>query len=183
MAACRLAVDERDPAAHRHLSKALETAERIGALPEQIRSRTLLAEVEAGEGAFEQAAEHLRKVEKLMLECSSRPVFLPFSAALGAFYKRRGELEMALSAYDTARKLASYLAMPDWTWRFLAASGHLLVDMRRFDQASSYYRGAVEILSLLSEKLTPEDREAYLLEGAKTAVEDGLLACRAALVS
>lgn len=183
MAQAELSVSENHELVRHYLTSALETAERIGALPEQIRSRTLLAEVEAAGGASEQASEHLRRVEKLMLECSSRPLFLPFSSALGAYYKKKGDLEMSLSAYDTARKLASYLAMPEWAWRFMAASGHVLVDMRRFDQASSYYRGAVEILALLAEKLNLEDREVYLQEAAKSAVETGLSACHSALVA
>jgi hypothetical protein len=73
--------------------------------------------------------------------------------------------------------------MPDWTWRFLASSGHVLVGLKRFDQAASYYRGAVEILALLAEKLPDESRDAYFEENAKTAVEIGLRSCHAALVA
>ncbi len=183
LAAAELGMSEHTETARRYLTKALDTALKIGALPEQIRSRTLLAEIDSKGGATDQASEHLRKVEKLMLECSSRPLFLPFSAALGEYYRTRGDLEMALSAYDTARKLASYLAMPDWTWRFLASSGHVLVGLKRFDQASSYYRGAVEILALLAEKLPDANRDAYFEENAKAAVENGLRSCHSALVA
>jgi tetratricopeptide (TPR) repeat protein len=168
--------------ASRYLHKCLEMAEKTGALPEQIRSRTLLAEIDAAAGSLEQSAEHLRKVEKLVLECSSRPLFLPFSSALGAFYRRRGDLEMALSVYDTARKLASYLTMPDWTWRFLAASGHVLVDLKRHDHAASYYRGGVEILAALVERLPAGHREECLQERDKAALESGLRTCHETLV-
>jgi hypothetical protein len=119
----------------------------------------------------------------LILECSSRPLFLPFSNALGAFYRRRSDLEMSLSVYETARKLATHLAMPDWTWRFLASSGHVLVNLRRFDQAGGHYRGGVEILSLLVERMEKESLDSYMNESDKIALAEGLRVCHAALVS
>jgi hypothetical protein len=43
----------------RYLGRCLESAEKIGALPEQIRSRIMLAEADIQEGRLESAAEHL----------------------------------------------------------------------------------------------------------------------------
>jgi tetratricopeptide (TPR) repeat protein len=169
--------------ARRWLEKSLVTAERIGTLLEQIQSRILLAELDARENKLELAADHLRRCEALILDCSAKPMFLPFAHTLGAYHQIRGDVEMALSVYDTARKLATNLALPEWVWRLLSGSGHLLLALRRYDEAVEHYRGAVEVLRTLVGKLAEADREAYLQGSEKIALEDGLRACYRALVT
>jgi tetratricopeptide (TPR) repeat protein len=168
--------------ARRPLRLALELAERIGALPEQIRARTMLSVLDTDENQTDLASEHLHQVERLVLACGAKPLFLPLSNALGRYYRRRSDLEMALSAFETARKLATNLALPDWTWRFLAQSGHVLVEMRRFDDATGHFRGCYEILSHLASKLPESHRDTYMLEEEKVALEDGVKLCHQAVM-
>jgi tetratricopeptide (TPR) repeat protein len=171
------------PDARQPLQRALELAERTGALPEQIRARTMLAHLDTDENNTDRAADHLHKVERVVLACGAKPLFLPLSNALGRYYRRRSDLELALSAFETARKLATNLALPDWTWRFLAQSGQVLVEMRRFDDAAGHFRGCFEILSHLAAKLSEEQRETYLMEEDKVALEHGVRLCHQAVMS
>jgi len=178
-----LMTDPRDANAVRWLHRSLDLAEQTGALPEQIKARVLLAELEVREGRLEYAQDHLRRCEAMLLDCGAKPLFLPFSHALGSFYQKRGDLEMALSVFETARKLSTGLAVPEWTWRFLAQTGHLLVELRRHDEAVSQYRGGLEILTHLVERLPDEDRDGYMQDHEKIALEQGLRSCRDTLVS
>jgi tetratricopeptide (TPR) repeat protein len=171
-----------DPKLQRWLEKSLDIALETGALPEQIRSRVLMAERLIEQHELETAAEHLRKCETLLLESAAKPLFLPFSHALGCFYERRGDREMALSIFETTRKLATNLTSPEWTWRFLARCGHLLVELRRYDEAVEQYRGGLEILEHLVSQLQPADRGTYMQGREKVALEGGLRTCHEALV-
>jgi len=164
------------------VEEGLRLAEDTGALPEQVRARTLLAQLEVAENRLDQAADHLRRCEQLLLECSARPLFLPFSYALGRYYEKRGEREMALSALDTARKLATNLTQLEWLWRFHALCGHHLLAMRRFDGAVDQYRSGLVLLEHLVARIPEAERERYMQGREKVALAEGLRTCHEALV-
>lgn len=164
------------------VEEALRQAESTGALPEQIHARTLLAGLEVQDNRLEQAADHLRRCEQFLLECSARPLFLPFSYALGRYYEKRGEREMALSALDTARKLATNLTQLEWLWRFHALCGHQLLAMKRFDGAVDQYRSGLILLEHLVGRIPQVERERYMQGREKIAMAEGLRSCHEALV-
>jgi tetratricopeptide (TPR) repeat protein len=124
----------------------------------------------------------LRRCEQLLLECSARPLFLPFSYALGRYYEKRGERELALSALDTARKLATNLTQLEWLWRFHALCGHQLLAMKRFDGAVDQYRSGLVLLEHLVGRIPEANRERYMQGREKIALAEGLRTCHEAMV-
>jgi tetratricopeptide (TPR) repeat protein len=164
------------------LEAALQLADQTGALPEQIRAHALLAEADVAEARIDEASDHLRRCEQLLLECSARPLFLPFSHALGQYYARRGERELALSALDTARKLAGSMTQLEWMWRFHALCGHQLLALKRFDGAVDQYRSGLVLLEHLASKVPEAERERYMRGPEKLALAEGLRSCHEALV-
>lgn len=165
------------------LERALDSALETGALPEQIRARIMLSEMQIRSGDTHGAALHLKKCEALLLESSAKPLFVSFSSALGQYYQVQGDDEMALSVFDTARKLATNLSLPEWAWKLLASSGHILVRLRRFDDAVNYYRRGLQILSHLADRMGPEDQMRYMEGSTKRALEAGLRTCHRAIMS
>jgi len=164
------------------LERALTTAERTGALPEQLAARILLAEIDIANDRMDTAGEHLRHCESILLECSARPLFLRFSRALGQFYEQRGDLPLALSIFDTARKLAKNLTCMEWLWRFHGDCGHILLKQKDYESAVDQFRSALVILEHLVAKLDSGDRELYMQGTEKNALAEGLQACHQALV-
>ena len=111
-----------------------------------------------------------------------KPLFVSFSHALGQFYEACGNQEMALSIYETARKLAANLSLPEWTWRLLASSGHILVKLRRHDEAVSHYEPALKVLTYLASRLDAEDQAVYMSAQDAQNLGSGLLSCHRELV-
>lgn len=178
-----LLVPDSDPAQPREwLEKSLDSAIETGALPEQIRARIMLAEMLIRDNDPDTAALHLKKCESLLLESSAKPLFVSFSSTLGKYYQVQGDFEMALSVFDTARKLATNLSLPEWTWKLLASSGHILVGLRRYDDAVNHYRRGLQVLSHLANRVDPADQIRYMEESSKQALESGLRSCHQALV-
>jgi tetratricopeptide (TPR) repeat protein len=181
-ARAHLRTDGGESEAGKCLDRVLQEAERIGLLPEQIHAHILLGELETGANHLDLAADHLRKCEPLLLECSAKSMFLPFSNALGHYYEGRGDLELALSIFDTARKLAKNLTYLEWLWRFHASCGHILLRQKSYEGAVDQYRGGLVILEHIVSKLAGQDREIYMRGREKIALGDGLEACHQAIV-